>query len=184
MEGEQCSVCLTGELVDRCLTNCNHAYCKGCLDTWFNRGNTSCPICRQDIQYITHGDETYRVVLPPVAGPAVAGPAVAAVAGPAVTGPAVTRRAINPRDRYLFRLLVGSISAMGLLIGYELIKLYELHVENQEMTLGSQACERELETRNHLIDGFNRDQEYILILIDDVLQRCLMPMHYIRKCLS
>ena len=60
---EQCSVCLTEEIVDLCTTNCDHAYCKACLDSWFNRGNKSCPLCRQDIQYITNDEETYRVVL-------------------------------------------------------------------------------------------------------------------------
>ena len=32
-----------------CKTNCNHLYCKECLDTWLNRGNIDCPMCRGDI---------------------------------------------------------------------------------------------------------------------------------------
>jgi len=169
---EQCPVCLTEGLVNRCLTNCDHAYCKTCLDTWFSRGNTTCPICRQDIQYITHGGETYRVVLRSVPGPRPR----------PRPGPGPGQR-IGP-NRYLYRLLTGSISVMGLLIGYELIKLYELHVDNQKTNIEYQTCEQALETRNRLVATINGDQVGTFILIDDVLRRCMIPMHYIHKCLS
>jgi len=58
-----CSVCLQTILpVDLCLTNCNHEFCKGCLDKWFNSKKSSCPLCRTDIQYFNHQNNTNRVV--------------------------------------------------------------------------------------------------------------------------
>ena len=60
---EQCAICfnnMTGETI--CTTNCNHSYCKQCLDTWFDRGEKSCPICRSDIQYLTHKSENIRII--------------------------------------------------------------------------------------------------------------------------
>lgn len=41
---EECSICLVNqnEMIN---TECNHIYCKQCIDTWFNNHNT-CPQCR------------------------------------------------------------------------------------------------------------------------------------------
>ena len=61
--GEQCAICfnnMTEETI--CTTNCNHSYCKQCLDTWFDRGEKSCPICRTNIQYLTHKSENIRII--------------------------------------------------------------------------------------------------------------------------
>ena len=194
---DQCSVCLTEEINDRCQTNCGHGYCKECLDSWFDRGNKSCPLCRQDIQYITHGDETYRVVLPqpqaqpqPQLGPLgpLGEPQLAQLADLAEPGPTVSQIINGRRYMYihanLFRILVGSIITMGLLVSYELIKIYELHVANQDANQLYNSCDHELQTQNHVIEGLNNDQEFTLILRGDILHRCMIPVHYIRTCLS
>ena len=34
-----------------CTTDCNHEFCKECLDNWFNRHKLSCPLCRKNIEY-------------------------------------------------------------------------------------------------------------------------------------
>ena len=55
---EQCTICFNTITEENlCTTNCNHSYCKSCLDTWFNRGEKTCPICRTDIEYINHKSE-------------------------------------------------------------------------------------------------------------------------------
>ena len=49
----QCSICLEDIFNrDTCLTQCNHRYCIDCLDIWFDRGEHSCPMCRQAITKI------------------------------------------------------------------------------------------------------------------------------------
>ena len=58
-----CSICLDYITPEQlCTTNCNHIFCKQCLDTWFDRKRLSCPMCRGDIQYFNHNDISTRVV--------------------------------------------------------------------------------------------------------------------------
>ncbi len=60
---EICSICLQDMInKDTCLTQCSHRFCIECLDVWFDRGEHSCPMCRQAIQYITHNNETKRII--------------------------------------------------------------------------------------------------------------------------
>jgi ankyrin repeat protein len=49
-EPKDCSICLT-EKVANCQTNCNHFYCKSCIDGWLKKENT-CPYCREKITKI------------------------------------------------------------------------------------------------------------------------------------
>ena len=53
-----CIVCYNYTIPeDLCETNCKHIYCNSCLNNWFNKGKTSCPMCRQDIiSYVNNGD--------------------------------------------------------------------------------------------------------------------------------
>ena len=58
-----CSICL-GEILSAnlCKTNCNHEFCKTCLDLWFDKNKLSCPMCRTEIQYFNHNGVNNRVV--------------------------------------------------------------------------------------------------------------------------
>lgn len=47
---------------EMCVTNCNHKYCLDCLNEWFDRGNISCPFCRQDIEYFFKNNEKNNIV--------------------------------------------------------------------------------------------------------------------------
>jgi hypothetical protein len=63
IQGDQCTICFDIiNDVNKYTTNCNHSYCKTCLDTWFDRGEKSCPVCRGDIQYLTYNSENIRVI--------------------------------------------------------------------------------------------------------------------------
>ena len=58
-----CSVCLNDISTENiCITNCNHEFCKKCLDSWFDKNKLSCPMCRTNIQYFNHNGENNRVV--------------------------------------------------------------------------------------------------------------------------
>ena len=61
---EDCSICLNDEIeqFDKCKNNCGHVFCKPCLDTWLNRGNDHCPLCRQTIDYFEYRNEKYRLI--------------------------------------------------------------------------------------------------------------------------
>ena len=56
-----CSICLH-TINELCQTNCNHHFCKDCLDTWFNAKKNTCPLCRSDIEYFIHNGNINRVV--------------------------------------------------------------------------------------------------------------------------
>jgi hypothetical protein len=52
----ECSICQeTPKYKDAVCTECNHYYCKECLENWMNAdgSNKKCPTCRKDIQVIT-----------------------------------------------------------------------------------------------------------------------------------
>jgi len=57
-----CSICLISPIpsLNVCITNCNHRYCKDCLETWQNRNNTDCPICRATITYYMYNNNQIR----------------------------------------------------------------------------------------------------------------------------
>jgi len=57
-----CSICLISPIppLNVCITNCNHRYCKTCLETWQNRNNTDCPICRATITYYMYNNNQIR----------------------------------------------------------------------------------------------------------------------------
>ena len=59
-----CSICLTSEIIqtEKCITNCEHAFCKPCLDGWFNTGKFTCPLCIQPINYFKNNDINYRLI--------------------------------------------------------------------------------------------------------------------------
>jgi hypothetical protein len=54
---EECAVCMTNvKKRDTLTTNCNHSFCKGCLNRWMrpsSNGNHKCPTCRSDVFRIT-----------------------------------------------------------------------------------------------------------------------------------
>jgi len=67
----ECAICLVNEIVEseRCVNNCGHSFCKACIDTWFDRGHNSCPLCRQLINYFKHNEDHYRVIVKHVITP-------------------------------------------------------------------------------------------------------------------
>ena len=60
-----CSICLEEAVENEniCETNCSHFFCQTCLDEWFNRGQISCPICRDSINYFKNMETNYRVII-------------------------------------------------------------------------------------------------------------------------
>ena len=60
----ECSICLTENIIplDKCITQCNHNYCKNCLDKWFNKGKNTCPMCRQTLHYFEHNGHHTRII--------------------------------------------------------------------------------------------------------------------------
>ena len=64
MDIHECSICLTTNICqnNKCITQCNHSFCKQCLDKWFDKGKNTCPMCRSQLQYFTHDGSYTRVI--------------------------------------------------------------------------------------------------------------------------
>lgn len=45
---QECSICLS---ISDSITNCDHYFCKDCINRWYNK-NITCPLCREEIKYI------------------------------------------------------------------------------------------------------------------------------------
>ena len=59
----ECPICFNEMVYDeKYITECNHEYCKACLDKWFDKGKVSCPSCRKEIKYIKHKNNEIRLV--------------------------------------------------------------------------------------------------------------------------
>ena len=60
-----CTICMKEEIKneDIYITDCDHSFCKDCLDDWFQRGNQTCPLCRSYIDTYKYKDETYKLII-------------------------------------------------------------------------------------------------------------------------
>jgi len=59
-----CIVCYnTIETENICKTNCNHIYCMGCLNEWFDRGNVDCPMCRSPVKSYLNDNIMNKIVV-------------------------------------------------------------------------------------------------------------------------
>jgi len=60
-----CTICMKEDLKNEDIytTDCNHSFCKECLDDWFQRGNQTCPLCRSHIDTYIYKDEKYKLII-------------------------------------------------------------------------------------------------------------------------
>ena len=114
----QCSICLEDIFNrDTCLTQCNHRYCIDCLNIWFDRGEHSCPMCRQAIQYITHNNEIKRIIFNRINGN------IQRVRNNLIPRSMINGNVIMSRSLYLF--MIGSYFFMTTFILLPSILYYE-----------------------------------------------------------
>ena len=184
----ECSVCLKEEIPEdnKCITNCSHNYCKECLDQWFDQGKTSCPICRQQIQYFTHQSSDTRVVC---------------VLNSSAT---VTRReyqylmTINLRFKFYILMLTISFFAMvclylnsNVLSNSYLHRLH--HCEHNNSLLNQEIKEyTELEETNQFDLNNENDKNYenddtsllVTVLHNHYYKKCYMPLINYNHCFN
>ena len=58
---EKCSVCLSSMDSDSYTTNCNHTFCKDCIEEWFNNNHSDCPMCRTRINECIHNNDNTKI---------------------------------------------------------------------------------------------------------------------------
>jgi hypothetical protein len=58
-----CTICMEDKSNDeKCITNCDHIFCKSCIHEWFDKKKTSCPSCRTDIEYYSNNKNNNIIV--------------------------------------------------------------------------------------------------------------------------
>ena len=154
-----CSICFIQyiPIEQKCITNCNHSFCKSCLDTWFDEGKNSCPICRQVIQYFNYNNQLVRVIFN-------------------------TRNLNNTNNTnidntmYLitirkYNTLQGIIASFGIAI-LTILTLYTNSVHRIN----------KLTDLNHVCNEKINNLYFIEFYNNDILRTCLMPLYYITNC--
>jgi hypothetical protein len=62
IKDNNCPICFNEIHSDnKYTTECNHEYCKDCLNNWFDKGKNTCPNCRRIIKYLNN--ETIHIRL-------------------------------------------------------------------------------------------------------------------------
>jgi len=152
----QCAICL--DVIDehmQCINNCGHSFCKPCIDLLFDTGNTSCPLCRQPIQYFVHNSEKFRLIIKgatPTTRPDNR-PANRPVNNALVNNALVIERRNHKSLRIMF-------SSLLFLLGLQV--MYTNSVENHynELSIMYQACT----LNNTMLEALiNNNNKYIAI---------------------
>ena len=185
----ECAICLKTDIIEEeiCINNCGHNFCKPCIDTWFNRGNNSCPICRQIITYFDNGPDRYRIIFKNNRSPR----AVRAVnaANPVNADNPVNAVQNEPNnnepdnnDIYITKKLMDSLKFTGVaLIGLLSIQLYYIVRQRVDYNLLVSKYNYYITQYDHM--NLN-DQEEIFVNDPSLGSiKCSFPLYYIDMCL-
>lgn len=64
LESKDCSICFnTLKNETKCVTNCNHEFCKNCMDKWLNYNKYNCPLCRQQVKEYNSYNLKTKIIL-------------------------------------------------------------------------------------------------------------------------
>lgn len=59
---KECPICLKEFNEELCKTNCSHEFCSNCLDLWFNKKRSDCPVCREPIKSFIYNNEKTKII--------------------------------------------------------------------------------------------------------------------------
>jgi len=164
-----CSICMEEiDNTDKCITNCNHEFCKKCLHDWFGKKKITCPTCRQDIKEYIKNDEKNHIV--------------------EVKSETVTDRFVLPiENEILLRRLQLKIYKLNIFICFNISYiLYNVYLEGErqlEIMYYKDLYNNCSAIINDLRDSLN-DQSEILVYGNNEIEKCYFPTLYVNKCLS
>jgi hypothetical protein len=183
----ECAICLKPEIdeADRCINDCGHEFCKSCIDTWFDRGHNSCPLCRQLINYFRHNEDNYRVIIKQIRTP---------------RSPAIGRRpqgqqpvsfvTIHKGTYNFFRYVGLGILLMLFLQGYLLVRTrnryYALSNSYDECLRNTSVLSRYIQKhpQNDYVNMLPIEEVYVYNKYTDEYVRCSIPNYYMDSCFS
>ena len=183
----ECAICLKPEIddADRCINDCGHEFCKSCIDTWFDRGHNSCPLCRQLINYFRYNEDNYRVIIKHMRTPRSSG--INRQQG-LQQGSVIT---IHKGTYNFFRFVGIGVLTMLFLQGYLLVKAREGY---HDLYDSYRECMRNTTVLSHYIHQLHQPpqnvykndlpEEDVFVYnkhIDEYV-KCYIPNYYINKC--
>jgi len=180
--GEQCTICfnnMTDETI--CTTNCNHSYCKQCLDTWFDRGEKSCPICRSDIQYLTHKSENIRIIFNRLQQDNVINISNDNDHNNNNLRMRIIRRSNNLLRRYIY--------FAGLIISFQIfVSINDSHnlydCKNSLVICNTNNTYLQGEITNQAIEMADVSNIDVINTYRNIVTTCSFPLYYIHKCFT
>ena len=165
-----CPICME-EITEeeKCITECNHHFCKTCIHTWFERNVVSCPSCRGEIKYyINNLEKNHIVKVRPSNNNQLNVNNVNHVNN-------VNNDLLRGRLRvYQYLLYINSFFMMySFYEGFQMTGVIN-HCENDYNN-----CTRALEEKEHQYDVMSR----VMVYINQVYKSCDIPNYFLNQCI-
>ena len=170
---QSCTICL-GEIISECITDCSHIFCKECLDKWFDRGNSSCPMCRKSIQYLNNNNIDYRVI--------VRNPNIATNINTNTN--TISRSSVESLIRHYYNMrYIIFIMFVLMIMGYN----YYLKLDRECTNLRTSylnSIQNITDLNNELINCYSSYGKAIIVNIwnQNDLRKCLIPLFSYLQC--
>jgi len=157
----RCSICLQ-EIQNECITNCNHNFCKECLDTWFDNGKNTCPLCRKIIQYFNNNEQNNRIII---------------IKQNRNTNRNRNRNTTNNQSN----TLTTGINCYAIITTIVILILYIIMMDlNNEINY----LENEISINKTNINTTIDDLVDIGVIHNNLIQLCYFPKYYVNKCFN
>tara|TARA_Y100001970_G_scaffold257415_1_gene336096 strand:- start:937 stop:1515 length:579 start_codon:yes stop_codon:yes gene_type:complete len=174
-----CSICLNDKIDNEilCNTNCNHSFCKECLQDWFHQGKNTCPICRQVLQsYMVQEQKTQLITIESRRTPTIDN---VLINGQSARD--IIRTLINSNIKLRYMMYMFGLSGILMLSFY-------LGLKNnyEELLLNYHQCRNnytELYRENIDIHNMLNDHKIVGIVYDsNHYKLCTIPELYYNSC--
>ena len=163
-----CPICLSN-INDTVSTECNHVYCKKCLNEWLETGKTYCPLCRADIKIYSDNINSYKIIK-------------------IFNSPQSTREVIS---REIYENLINKIQHLRIftfILSALSIILYDFYIDlsdrQEDLLFEYNIC---MDNNTNLVSILNHldDQPFIGVLMSHAgqhLKKCSIPEKYYIDC--
>jgi hypothetical protein len=163
-----CSICMEEiDIENKCITNCNHEFCKKCLHDWFETNKITCPICREDIKEYNNNNEKNHIIK--------------------VKNENTNPHVLSVENARLLRNLQAKIYKLNMFIffnvGYMLYNLY-LEGDKEMEILNYERLYKNCTSNLNNIQTSLEDQTDLLVYTNNGIVKCDFPTKYLTNCLS
>tara|TARA_B110000285_G_C15013863_1_gene557918 strand:- start:223 stop:732 length:510 start_codon:yes stop_codon:yes gene_type:complete len=166
---DTCSICL--DEINNTVTDCNHSFCKGCIDEWFKKGRKDCPMCRSVINEIFINSEKTKIYFYKDNG----------------TNNTIIPNNNNTENYVNYRYYRNINYILWLLMIYELysnfVKTYQINDRDILLNICSKTLTNYTNEYNACFEK-ESDLTIFYIYIHDKIKTCYAPAYYINSCVG